>query len=281
MSKKGLVVEGGGTRGIYAAGALDVLGENGISFNGVMGVSAGAIHGCSFVSGQHGRSIRYYRRFLQDKRFFGIGNFLRTGNIVGNDFCYHDIPEKLDPYVFDAFKESETDFYAVSSNIETGKAEYIRITDMLSEIDVVRASGSMPYCSTVVDWKGMKLLDGGCTDSIPVQKMIEMGYDMLVVVLTREEGYVKKALSPLLSKLMYRKYPLFVQALLDRHLYYNSTIRTIKELESEGRIIAIRPSAPLTITRLSRSLEELEYTYNMGRQDAEKALDSIKEYLEK
>lgn len=279
MANKGLVVEGGGTRGIYAAGALDVLGEKGFHFDGVMGVSAGAIHGCSFVAGQHGRSIRYYRRFLKDGRFFGWGNFLRTGNIVGNDFCYHEIPEVLDPFDFEGFKKSGINFYAVSSNIETGKAEYPLVKDMFTEVDLLRASGSMPYCSTVVEWNGMKLLDGGCTDSIPLEKMIELGYSKTIVVLTREEGYVKKPLSPLFSKLMYKKYPLFVQALIDRHLNYNSTLEKIHQLESEGKIIVIRPSAPLTISRLSRSLEELEYTYQLGRKDAEAVLSKVEQFL--
>jgi len=279
MSKTALVVEGGGTRGIYAAGALDVLGREGICFDAVIGVSAGAIHGCSFVSGQHGRSIRYYNAYLQDERFFGIKCFLKTGNIVGNDFCYHEIPEVLDPYDFEAFKVSPTKFYAVSSNIITGKPEYFLVEDMREEVDLLRASGSMPYCCDIVDWKGYHLLDGGCTDSIPLKAAIEMGYDKIIVIQTREEGYSKKPLNKFMNWLFYRKYPKFRHSLDIRHKMYNEELDLIQKMASEGKIIDIRPSSPLTISRLSRSLEELNYTYNLGETDCKAKLSQIKEYL--
>lgn len=281
MSTTALVIEGGGTRGIYAAGVLDILGREGLSFDAVIGVSAGAIHGCSFVSGQHGRSIRYYNSFLKDKRFFGIYCLLTTGNIVGNDFCYHEIPEKLDPYDFDAFKASETKFYAVSSNVETGEAEYFLVNDMKEEVDLLRASGSMPYCCEMVNWKGKKLLDGGCTDSIPVQAAIDMGFDKIIVIQTREDGYIKKPLNKAANRLFYKKYPKFVHALDIRHEVYNQVLELIKDLEAKGRIIAIRPSAPLKMSRLSRSYEELMFTYNLGGNDCEAKLSQIKDYLNK
>ena len=193
--KTGLVLEGGAMRGIYTAGVLDVFLEHGIHFDGVIGVSAGALHGCSFVSEQKGRSLRYIKKYRNDKHFMSWWSLLHTGEVVGKQFCYHDIPERLDPFDYEAFVKSDTDFYATCTNVETGKAEYIKITDMLSQVDAMRASASMPYVSKIVDYNGMKLLDGGCADSIPVEAFYKMGYERRVVVLTREAGYRKKTSS--------------------------------------------------------------------------------------
>ena len=190
--KTGLVLEGGGMRGMYTDGILDVFLDQGLSFDGVIGVSAGAIHGSSFVSGQRGRSIRYYKKYIRDNRFISMRNLVRTGDIAEVQFCYHDLPEKLDLYDYDAFNRSKTEFYAVCSNVETGKPEYIRITDMKNQIDVIRASASLPYVSRLVKTEGMKLLDGGCTDSIPLMKFREMGFTKNVVILTRPKGYQKE-----------------------------------------------------------------------------------------
>ena len=190
--KTGLVLEGGAMRGIYTAGVLDVFMEHEMHFDGVIGVSAGALHGCSFVSGQKGRSIRYYEKYRGDKHFMSFWSLLCTGDIVGEKFCYHEIPQWLDPFDYEAFYKSDTDFYVGCSNLETGKPEYLRIKDMLSEIDLMRASASMPYVSRIVKFHGMKLLDGGCTDSIPVRAFQRMGYQKNVVVLTRHEGYAKE-----------------------------------------------------------------------------------------
>ena len=266
--QNGLVLEGGGMRGIYTAGVLDVFMDRGLSFDGVIGVSAGAIHGCSFVSGQKGRSIRYYKKYGCDSRFLGWKTLLRTGDIVDEEFCYHEIPEKLDPYDFEAFKNSKTAFYVTCSNVETGEPEYLRITDMKEQIDLMRASASLPYVSRLVEADGMKLLDGGCTDSIPVEKFREMGYTKTVVVLTRNRGYVKKPENEKLTSIYYRHYPNFGEALKTRHMRYNETVQKIEELEREGKIFVIRPSQELTIGRTERNPIKLQETYETGRRDA-------------
>ena len=277
--KTGLVLEGGGMRGIYTAGVLDVFMENGITFDGVIGVSAGAIHGCSFVSGQKGRSIRYYMKYCRNWQFMSFRSLLLTGNIAGEKFCYHTLPEKLDPYDYEAFLKSDTDFYVVCTNLETGKAEYVKVTDMMNQIDVMRASASMPFVSKIVEYQGMKLLDGGCADSVPVQKFRQMGYTKTVVVLTREDGYCKKPQNAAVAELKYRKYPKFAETLKNRHIEYNQTLEEIRKLEKAGEIFVIRPSVKLTISRMENDINEIQKVYDIGKKDAETQLEALKNWL--
>lgn len=268
QEKSGLVLEGGGMRGIYTAGVLDVFMEQGMRFDGVIGVSAGAIHGCSFVSEQKGRSIRYYKKYCNDKRFMSFHNWLRTGDIAGEKFCYHDLPDRLDPYDYEAFDRTDTEFYVTCSNVETGKPEHLRITNMHGQIDLMRASASLPYVSRIVKFGGMKLLDGGCTDSIPVLAFRELGFTKTVVVLTRHKGYVKEPESIRLASVLYHRYPKFVQAIQNRHNAYNATIQQIERLEAEGEIFVIRPSRALDIGRTEHDPARLQAVYDIGRRDA-------------
>ena len=279
VQKTGLVLEGGGQRGIYTAGVLDVFLEHGISFDGVIGVSAGAIHGCSFVSGQNGRSIRYNKKYCQDKRFMSFHNWIRTGDLVDEEFCYHEIPDVLDPYDNEAFKQSKTVFYVTCTNLETGKPEYIKMHDMREQIDYLRASASMPYVSRIVEQDGMKLLDGGCSDSVPVKAFMKLGYEKNVVVLTRHSGYRKKPEKKGLARIFYRKYPKFIKTLEARATDYNKTIEEIEKLEKEGRIFVIRPSKPLEIGRMSHDVKEIIRTYEQGRSDAFAQMEALTQWM--
>ncbi|MGI6006776.1 MAG: patatin-like phospholipase family protein [Ruminococcus sp.] len=281
MNRSGLVLEGGAMRGIYTAGVLDVFLEKGIHFDGVIGVSAGAIHGASYVSEQKGRSIRYYKKYCRDRRFMSFWSLLTTGSIVGDRFCYHDLPEKLDPFDYDTFDRSSTEFYACCSNLETGEAEYIRIKDMRTEIDVMKASASMPYVSKIVSWRGKKLLDGGCTDSIPVRAFQRMGFNRNVAVLTRHDGYVKLPENVKAARIFYRKYPRFARAIMKRYETYNRTVRDIKKMEEKGEVFVIRPSVPLTIPRMSHDSDEIQKVYDIGRMDAENRIEAMTRWLEK
>lgn len=279
MKKTGLVLEGGAMRGIYTAGVLDVFMEHGIEFDGVIGVSAGAVHGCSFVSKQHGRSIRYYKKYCKDRRFMSFWSFFTTGDIVGEKFCYHDLPDHLDPYDHKSFLESKTEFYTTSTNLKTGKAEYIKVNDMKMEIDLLRASASMPYVSRIVPWKGKELLDGGCSDSIPVKAFRKMGFEKNVVVLTRHDGYVKMPENTKLAVVKYRKYPQFVETLRKRHIVYNRTLRDIKAMEKNQEIFVIRPSVKLPIGRMEHDVKKIEKVYEIGRSDAMKCIDELKRWI--
>lgn len=278
--KTGLVLEGGGMRGIYTAGVLDVFMDHQISFDGVIGVSAGAIHGSSFVSGQRGRNIRYYRKYCNDKRFMSWRNLILTGDIAGKQFCYYDLPEKLDPYDYDAFNRSKTEFYVTCSNLETGKAEYLRITDMREQIELMRASASLPCVSKIVEADGMKLLDGGCTDSIPVRAFMKLGFRKNVVVLTRHKGYKKEPEQTALTGILYHRYPRFVKAMKRRHLVYNRTLEDIDKLEQAGRAFVIQPSVPLTISRMSHDEKELQKVYEIGMEDGKRQLEAMVKWLQ-
>lgn len=279
--KTGLVLEGGSVRGLYTAGVLDVFLEHGIAFDGVIGVSAGAIHGCSFLSGQRGRSIRYYLKYCKDPRFMSFSSLLKTGDLVGADFCYHEIPEKLDIFDNDSFMQNGVPFYAVCSNVETGKPEYLQMTDMFRDIEIMRASASMPYVSRIVEINGKKYLDGGCTDSIPVDAFRNMGYERNVVVLTRDISYRKKPELAGLAKLMYRNYPAFAKVQANRYLEYNRQVERVLELEKEGSVFVIRPSVPLAVGRMEKDTEKVKEIYNLGRADGLSKLTKLQDWLQK
>ncbi len=280
-NKIGLVLEGGGVRGIYTAGVLDVFMEHGITFDAVIGVSAGAIHGCSFMSGQKGRGIRYYKKYITDPRFMSVRSLIKTGDMVGVDFCYHELPDRLDIYDHEAFLKNSSRFYAVCTNLETGRAEYIHITDMRSQIDYIRASASMPFVSRIVEIEGRKYLDGGCADSIPVEAFEKMGYKYNVVVQTREEGYRKeKSKLNALFRIKYRRYPLFVEKFLRRHTDYNAVCDGIIEREKAGTVFAIRPDTPIKLGRIKSDPEKVTAAYNRGRADALKKIEDLKRWID-
>lgn len=280
QGKTGLVLEGGGVRGIYTAGVLDVFMENGITFGGVMGVSAGAIHACSYLSGQKGRSIRYYRRYVGDPRFMSLCSWLKTGDIVGAEFCYHTLPDELDVYDHDAFLANPTPYWVVCTDVESGSPAYIRIRDMRGQIEYLRASASLPYFSRMVALDGKKYLDGGCTDSVPVEAMQRLGYARNVVVLTRDASYRKKPEMTALAKLVYGKYPAFVRTLEKRHEMYNAQLEAAERMAAEGSAFIIRPVEPLRIGRLENDPEKVQRVYDRGCQDARNALEAMKEWME-
>ena len=280
--KTGLVLEGGAMRATYTIGVLDVLMENKIKFDGVIGVSAGAIHGATYVADQPGRNIRYYKKYGNDKRFMSMRNLIFTGDLFGKDFCYNDLPWKLDIFDNDTFKSSETEFYAVCANVETGESEYIRLTDLRQQdqMDCLRASASMPLVSKIVEVNGKKLLDGGITDSIPLKKFQEMGFEKNVVVATRTDSYIKMQEQLNLAKIAYKKYPRFVEALRRRPVMYNNEKEYILKQEKKGNIFFIRPQAELDISRTDTDPEHLDRVYNIGRKDAQAVLDKLKVWLE-
>ncbi len=281
--KVGLVLEGGGMRGIYTAGVLDVMLKNNLWVDGVIGVSAGALHGISYMSDQFGRDIRYYVRYRKDKRFMGFYSLAKTGDICDREFCYHEIPEKLAPFDYDTFKKNAEKIpcYAVCTNLETGKAEYKRLLDLkTNDIEYLRASASMPIVSNTVCVDGKKLLDGGTSDSIPVAAFRKMGYKKNIVVLTRPEGY-EKGEDRLLNimKRLYSDYPKYIEACRRRHIEYNKTIKYIEFLERKGEVLVIRPSRDMKVSRIEKNVDRLKYMYKLGWYDTKNRIEEIKKFM--
>lgn len=277
----GLVLEGGAMRAIYTAGVLDIFMEEGIWPDGLIGVSAGAIHGSVYLGNQPGRTIRYYKKYSRHKNFMSFYSLLTTGDLVGEQFCYHDLPDFLDPFDYDTFANSKIAYYATCTDLLTGKAIYRRCTDLHKEMDYIRASASMPYISKIVEIDGQKLLDGGVADSIPLKAFQQMDYDKNIVVLTQCEGYRKKPQKPWLAKLFYKKYPRFIETLLNRHTVYNQSVLDVESAAEHGEVFLIRPSEDLKIDRMERDPARLEAQYNLGRKDALAALPALKEWMTK
>lgn len=276
----GLVLEGGAHRAIYTAGVLDVFMENNVSFDGVIGVSAGAIHGCAFVSGQRGRSINYTLKYASDKRYMSYYSLITTGNMVGEQFCYHELPEKLFPFDHQAFESSPTKFYVTCSNLETGEAEYIHCDELRTKMPYLRASASMPFVSQTSHIDGKSYLDGGISDSIPVRAFQKLGYDKCVVVQTRVAGYRKgKNKLAWLAHLVYRRYPKFIEAITNRHIMYNKEMADIEQMQKEGKVFVIQPSRYEKISHTEKNPDVLRKVYELGRADALAAMPQMKQFL--
>lgn len=279
--KIGLVLEGGAMRGMFSAGVMDVMLENNIEFDGMIGVSAGAAFGCNFKSKQIGRVIRYNSTYCRDKRYCGLRSLLFTGNLYGADFCYHELPEQIDLFDNETYINSPMEFYLVCTDIETGEAVYRKCDDFYYEnLEWVRASAAMPIVSKIVEVGGYKLLDGGIADSIPLQYFEERGYEKNVVVLTQPRDYQKEKnkLLPII-KVVYRKYPKFVEAAARRHEMYNNTLEYIMEEERKGNVLVIAPDEKLPLKKLERNPERLRAVHEIGRKKALDKLEEIKRFL--
>lgn len=274
--KRALVLEGGAMKGMYTAGVLDRFMENGEKFDAIIGVSAGALFGVNYLSNQKGRVIRYNKKYNSDKDYMGLLPLIKTGNIVDTDYAYRKVPYELDPFDDKTYKESGVPFYAVVTNVETGEPEYIRINSVFEQMDVLRASGSMPFVSKPVKISKNYYLDGAITDSIPYRKMLDLGYDELVVVLTKEDGYSKKPISPVLSEVFYkRKYPKLDYRIKRRHEMYNAQMSELEKMAKDGKLDIIRPHEAFGISRTEKNPEKLEAVYRIGYHDADVYLKNI------
>ncbi len=281
--KRGLIMEGGAMRGMFTCGVIDVLMENNIDFDGAAGISAGAAFGCNFKSKQIGRAIRYNKKYSKDPRFCSFSSLMKTGDLYGADFCYHEIPEKLDPFDQKTFEKNPLEFYIGATNVVTGKCVYHKcMKGKGTDIKWMQASASMPIVSKPVKVSGYTLLDGGITDSVPFKHMEDLGYNRNLIILTQPEGYrKKKGKSVALLKVALRKYPKVAEALAKRPDMYNHQMEEIKKREIEGTSFVIRPSKALGISRTESDPKELERVYQEGRKEAEKTLEDLKRFLEK
>ncbi|ERF78693.1 patatin-like phospholipase family protein [Gallibacterium anatis] len=277
--KVGLVLEGGAMRGLYTAGILDVFLEQDIHVDGIVGVSAGVLFGVNYPSKQKGRALRYNLKYLNDKRYMGLHSLITTGNIVNKDFAFYDLPINIDRFDEQAFIDSGIDFYATLTNVDTGQAEYVKLSHIFEQMEVLRATSAMPFVSRMVEIDGKRYLDGGIADSIPLEKCRQLGYDKIIVILTRPLEYRKKAVNPLLFKLFYAKYPNLVTSLAQRYLNYNQRVEQVIEADKKGEIFVFRPSKTLPIKRIEKDPVKIQAMYDLGVADAHQALADLKHYL--
>ena len=279
--KTGLVMEGGGMRGMFTCGAIDVLMENGVAFDGAGGISAGAVFGCNFKSRQIGRPIRYNKRFCRDKRYKSLRSLLTTGDLYGVDFCYRELPDELDMFDRKTFRENPMEFYVGATDVDTGESVYHRCVDG-GEADMqwMRASASMPLVSRVVEIEGRRLLDGGVVDPTPYFYMKKLGYGRCVVILTQSETY-RKEKSPALPLIRFalRKYPRLAEAMEKRPERYNAHIAAICADEKAGKCLVIRPPAPLPVHRTENDPDRLEQAYQIGRAETMRKMTEIRRFL--
>lgn len=279
--KTGLILEGGAMRGMFTAGVLDVLMENGLVTDGAIGVSAGAVFGCNYKSHQIGRVIRYNTEYCNDKRYASFKNLVKTGNLYSEQFCYHEVPEKLDPFDEAAFAASPMDFFVVCTDVKTGEPIYHKCRKGDAE-DVLwmEASASMPLAAKIVKIGHYGLLDGGVADSIPVRFFESIGYKRNLIILTQPKGYTKKKNKFLPAiRAKYFRYPAFVEAVADRHERYNETLSYISMLEQAGKDYVIRPPIPLEIGAMERDPAQLRRVYETGRAVAQIQVEKIRDFL--
>ena len=276
-----LILEGGGLRGIYTAGVLDTFMKNNIKIDTVIGVSAGALFGINYLSNQKGRVIRYNLDNIKNKNYMGISSWIRTGNIMNKDFCFDKLIYETDPFDFETFNKSKSDFFAVVTNVVTGKAEYIKIDDIENQMEYLRASGSMPVVSKIVRIKGKKYLDGGISDSIPIKWGLKNGYKKIIIIETRPKEYRKKKnnITNFLFRKIYKKYPNFVNTYKNRYKNYNKAKDYIEKLEEENRVFVIRPSELIKISRIEKNKDKIQEMYRLGMRDANNKLNEMKRYL--
>lgn len=281
--KTGLILEGGALRGLFSAGVMDVMLENGIQFDGMIGVSAGAAFGCNFKSKQAGRVIRYNKRFAHDWRFFSLRSLIVTGNLFGAEFCYHTMPDELDIFDVETYDANPMEFWTVSTDVETGTPFYHRSMKAGYECyEWIRSSASMPIVSKLVEVGGHKFLDGGVSDSIPLVFFQQKGFARNVIVLTHPIGYVKNQI-PMFTfiKRLLRKYPLFAQAMQDRPRMYNEQLAYVREQEEAGKVLVIRPKTELPVSHLTHNRRKMQSVYDAGREVAWEGLSRLRRFLAK
>lgn len=282
MEKTGLVIEGGGLRGLFATGVLDLFLEKNISFPYINAVSFGSISAFSYIARQMGRTKRVVDNFINDPRYMSFRNLIREGNLFSSEFVYRTVPEELAVFDKDAFLSSKSVFNITVTNCSTGEAEYLE-KGTLSEEGLraaLRASASLPFLSKMVKLNGSLFLDGGLADSIPIKKAVSDGYRKNIIILTRDKGYRKSPGKLMgLVRFIYRRYPKIAQAIENRHRIYNETLDYIDELEKKGDALVIRPEKGIKTGRLERDLKKLDNVYRHGIETAKARLHAIKDFI--
>lgn len=280
MENVGLVLEGGGMRGIYTSGVLDYFMEKGMYFPYVIGVSMGACNAASYISRQIGRNKTINTQYVKDSRYISYRNLVRQKSIFGMDFIFNEIPYKLNPFDFETFKDSKQKFIIVATDCNTGKPIYFSKDDYEDVLDIIKASSSLPFVSPAVSIDGMTLLDGGISDSVPILKSISDGNEKNVIILTRNKGYRKEPFKyKHIIKKFYGDYNELTDAILSRYKMYNETMERIDELEKQGKVFVIRPEVPTNVSRVEKNREKLLKLYEQGYTDARRLFEDMVKWV--
>lgn len=281
MSKIGLVLEGGAMRGLFTAGVIDVMMENGIEYDGMIGVSAGSSFGCNYKSRQPGRVLRYNLKYASDPRYMGLRSLITSGNLVGAEFAYHTLPLQLDIFDIKAFERNPMEFYLVATDVATGRPAYYRMDKVnYRSLEWLRASASMPGVTRPVKVDdGRLMLDGGISDSIPLAYFRSIGYDRNVVVLTQPRDYIKKPSPKWLWRMLMHSHKAIAEAMCRRHEMYNAQLRLVDEGVRRGDTFVIAPDIPLPIGRVSTDKDRMRHVYDLGRQTAVRLLPGLTDFL--
>lgn len=270
-SNSGLILEGGGMRGVFTCGVLDCLMDKDIRFPYTIGVSAGACNGLSYISRQRGRAKFSNIDLLKKYNYIGIKHLLKKGNIMDFDLLFHTFPEEIIPYDYEVLATTEQRFEMVTTSCKTGMACYYEETKNPERvIDIVKASSSLPFVCPIAYVDGEPMLDGGIADSIPIMRARELGYDNNVVVLTRNKGYRKTEKDMKYVSLFYKEYPAMQEAIRNRNKMYNEQISMIEAMEERGELIVIRPQKPIEVDRMERDTNKLLALYEEGYEEARK-----------
>ena len=281
MYQAGLVLEGGGMKGVYTAGVLDFFLDKGIEFSSVYGVSAGACHMCSYLSRQRGRALDVNVDYLDTRRYCSLESLVTTGDLFNVNICYHLIPEYLYPYDYEAFRQYKGKAFSVATDIVTGRPVYFRIRDMKADIDKIRASASLPLVSRNVKIGDSYYLDGGISDSIPLQQSVIDGNRKNVVVMTKEVGYVRKPSSQLgLVKVRYARYPKVYELMASRHTNYREQLEYIERQQELGKAFVIRPKVASAVSRVEKDIKKLRALYQQGYDEAADCYEELLKFLE-
>lgn len=276
-----LVLEGGALRGVYTSGVQGVFHRNHIQFDCLVGTSAGAMNGANFLAGQPERSYFIDYHYARDKHFMGIWPLLREGQVFSFDYMFTSVNEKY-PLHLDAFYASPIRFIAVATDYKTGTPVYLEQSNCSDMMKALQASSSMPLLSTPVELDGKLLFDGGPSMAVGYRKALEEGYDQVVLVLTRQKGYRKSPFSKVARIAMKRKFrhhPEFLEMMQTSYLRYNALMDEIDSLEEQGKLFVIRPTQPVTVSRMEKNIQKLEDFFHEGRANAEENLAALQEYL--
>lgn len=283
FTSMGLVLEGGGMRGLYTAGVLDFFLDQNLHFPYVIGVSAGACHAASYISQQKGRNKIVNIGYIQDPRYISYRNLLKTKSLFGMDFVFNEIPNRLEPFDYETLYRSKQKYIIGTTDCQSGQSMYFEKSECDPDIilKVLMASSSLPFVSPTVNIKGQHLLDGGIADPIPIQKSLRDGNSKNVIILTRNKEYRKKPFNyKWFARRFYSRYPGLVDALLKRHEVYNSALEQIETMEEQHQAFILRPSEPLKVDRLERNPQKLTHLYSLGYRDAQTSMEQIKKFID-